>query len=342
MHRRSSGAQGLVFGGLMAALLVVFSLVPVLWVFMPIPLVLAYVRYGGRVATMSAAIATLFTMAFSGFIVGLMAIPGGILPGMLFGYGFRNRWRPLTIGIVAVLVFFLGYAMQYGVTRVAMFQGRDPFEMVLASPAGQEQIDRALETMEKAMLPELTNPTQQQLQAQQQSREMIEHFRQDPVGVTWTLLPTLLFILGAFSTWVNYMLCRVTLPRFGHAVPAPTPFEEFRLPIWLVWASGLLMLGAPFFLTPDLIGASWWAKLLLNIFTPLGLIIALAGIAVGYGFLRKKNYGKGVSALLTVLIFVVLGQAVLQIFMLLAMWDAIFDFRGLGHGMWRHPEESPS
>lgn len=340
MQRRSVGVQGLVFGALMAALIVVFSLVPFLAVFMPIPLVLAYVRYGGRVATMTAAVATIFTMAFSGFLAGLLAIPGGILPGLIFGYGFRHKWRPLTIGIVAVVVFFLGFGMEYGLTRVAMFGGNDPFEAALASPTGRAQLERSLDLMERAMVPQVPNPTPQQEQVIAQSQAMIDAIRRDPVGFTWALLPTALFLFGVFSTWMNYQLCRITLPRFGHQVPAPTPFEEFRLPLWVVWAYGILMLAAPFFFTTDLVGAGWWAKLLLNIFTPLGLVVGLAGIAVAYGFLRKKGYSKGVSALMTGLGFLLLGQAALQVFLLIAMWDTIFDFRGLGHGMWKRPEES--
>lgn len=336
MQHRSPGVQGLVFGGLMAALIVVFSMVPVLAVFMPIPLVLAYVRYGGRVAVLTAVVAALFTMAFTGFITGLLMIPGGILPGLVFGYGFRHHWRPLTIGIVAVVVFFLGYAMEYSITRVAMFDGRDPIAAAFESPAGQKQLNRALDLMDQALVaqnPE--NPTPQQLQ----SKEMLENLRKDPAGFAWALLPTTLFLLGAFVTWVNYQLCRLTLPRFGHPVPPAGSFAEFRLPVWLIWTYGVLIFASPFFITPDIAGASWWAKLLLNIFTPLGLILALAGFAVVYGYFRHKELSKGTAVLLTFLIYLLLGKMAMQIYVLVAMWDSIFDFRGLGHGLWKRPKE---
>ncbi len=338
-NRSSSGVQGLVFGGLMAALVVVFSLVPLLSVFMPIPLVLAYVRYGGRVAAMTAIVATLFTVAFSGLTAAVLALPAGILPGLAFGYGFRNGWRPLTIGLLAVVVFFFGFALEYGVTRVAMFEGRDPFVTALESQAGKEQLEQGIRLVEQVMVPQVENPTPQQQATIEQGKAFVESIRKDPVGFAWALLPSSLFLLGAFSTWVNYLLCRMTLPRFGHAVPAPTPFEAFRLPVWLVWVYGLMMLGQSFFLTADVVHASWWAKLLMNIFSPLGMIFALAGGAVVYGFLRKKNYGKGVSALVVGAATMMLGVMALQIFTLLAMWDSIFDFRGLGHGIWKRPPE---
>lgn len=338
--QRNSGVQGLVFGALMAALVVVFSLVPILSIFIPIPLVLTYIRYGGRTAVLTSVVAVLFTMGFSGFVAGLLTIPGGILPGLVFGYGLRHNWRPLTIGIVAVLVFFLGYAMEYGVTRVLMFEGRDPIAAALEAPLVKEQLDQMVALMEQAMVPQLENPTPQQQQAVEQSRQMLEVLRKDPVGVTWTLLPTSLFLMGVLSTWINYMLCRATLPRFGHKLPAPTPFSLFRLPIWLVWVYGILMLLAPTFIQSDFVSMTWWAKLLLNVFTPLQFIIALAGLAVAYGFLRRRGTAKGASVMLVIAAVLLLGQMGMQLLILLAMWDTVFDFRGLGHGLWKRPEGS--
>lgn len=340
MQRRSAGVQGLVFGALMAALVVVFGLVPILSAFMPIPLVLTYVRYGGRTAVLTAVVATIFTMGFSGFVAGLLAIPAGILPGLVFGYGFRHGWRPLTIGIVAVLAFFLGYAMEYGVTRVVMFEGRDPIAAALETPMVKEQLEQMIAMMEQAATAGVPNPTPQQQLALEQNRQLFDLLRSDPVGVTWTLLPTSLFFLGALSTWINYLLCRLTLPRFGHKLPEPTPFSNFRLPVWLVLIYGLLMLAAPLFVSADIVNLSWWAKFLLNVFTPLQFIFVLAGVAAAYGVLRKRGMQKAPAVLLVLAAALLLGQLGLQLFVLLAMWDSIFDFRGLGHGLWKRPEGS--
>jgi len=338
-HRSSARVQGLVFGGIMAALVVIFSLVPVLSILMPIPLVLVFVRYGGRVAVLTAVIATVFTMAFTGVVTAVLAIPAGILPGLVFGLGFRRGWRPMTTGLLAVLIFFLGFGLTYGVYRVAMFAGRDPFEAMIETPAMRAELEHTIDALEQIVVPEIENPSPQQQAALDQGRAIVEAFRRDPVGHTWAMLPSALFLMGVSATWVNYALFRLTLPRLGVALPASTPFEEFRLPAWLVWAYGLLMLGQPYFFSTDVVNAAWWAKLLMNIFSPLGMVLAVAGIAVFYGFLRTRNYGKGASALVVAAMVMLLGAMSVQVFTLLAMWDSIVDFRGLGHGVWKRPPE---
>lgn len=345
MQSRSTRVQGLVFGALMAALTVVFSLVPVLSVLMPIPLVLAYVRYGGRIAVMTATAATLFTMAFTGVISGILAIPAGILPGLVFGLGFRRRWRPLTIGLAAVLTFFFGFALTYVVTRLAMFDGRDPFMAMLETPAVQAQVegyaafmDQMAEMVESAAAQGGT-PTAAQLQMAQQYRDMADVLRRDAAGLIWALLPSTLFFMGAFSSWINYLLCKLILPRFGHPLPPATPFAEFRLPIWVIWAYAIISLAAPQFIGGDVTVMPWWAKLLVNVFTPLMLILVLAGLAVAYGYLRKRGLEKGIAVTILVVAFLLLGQFAMQLLVLLAMVDTIFDLRGLGHGLWKRTEE---
>lgn len=337
MQKRSSGPQGLVFGGLMAALIVVFSLVPILSVFMPIPLVLVYVRYGGRNATLTAIVSVLFTMAFSGAVAGLLSIPSGILPGLVFGYGFRHQKRPLSIGVLAVLVSFVGWGLGYGVMRVAMFNGNDPIAMTANSEEGRQVIRLVIKSLE-LQLP--ANPTPQQQPTVDFYRGWISDLERDPAGVTWTLLPSSLFLLGAINTWLNWMLCRWTLPRFGHPVPAPTPFAEFRLRPWFTWVYAILFLVMNLLpLGKNFLGAPWWIKMVINVVPPLGLIFVMAGMAAALGYLRQRGMGKGASAALVLGGFL-LGNIAVQFYLLLAMWDSIFDFRHLEHGSPKPPEEN--
>jgi len=347
MQSRSEQTRGLVFGGLMAALVVVFSLIPGLSVLMPIPLVLAFVRYGGRTAVLVAVAATLFNMMFNGLVSGILVIPAGILPGLAFGLGFRRKWRPLSIGIVAVLTYFLGFALTYVVTRLAMFGGRDPFVALLEEPATRTLVDQMVavmvslaETIESTATQSGGTLTPAQTQMVEQYRQMAEMLQRDPVGVIWTLLPASLFFSGVVSSAINYLLCRFTLPRFGHEVPAWTPFAEFQLPTWSVWLYIVMSLLAPFFLRGDMTALPWWGKLLLNIFSPMMMIFMLAGAAVAYGFLRKHGLGAGGAAAIVVVGTLLLGQLGPQVLVLLALWDTVFDVRGLGHGIWKRQERT--
>lgn len=342
MQHRSSGVQGLVFGGLMAALVVVLALIPGLAFLMPIPLVLVFMRHGGRPAVLAAVVAILLTMSFRGVVNGILAIPSGVLPGMIFGYGFRRNWKPLTIGLSAVAVFFVGFAISYVVMRVALFDGRDPIEMAVQEPTFARAWSMVVDSMEQTTLGQQpTSPTPEQEKSAQDVRKLLGEMRSNPAGVYWSLLPAVIFIGGAVSTWFNWLLFRWTLPRFGHKIPQPTPFEQFTLPLWLVWVYGILSFAAPLVMGPSMIEASWVAKLLMNLVSPLGLIFSLAGVAVAYGFLvRRQSVKPGVAAVIIVIAYMLLGMMSFQLFTILAMWDAIFDFRGLGHGMWKRPEES--
>lgn len=345
-RRSSSGVQGLIFGGLMAALVVVFALIPGFAFLMPIPLVLVFMRHGDRVAVMTAVVAILMTMAFRGVINGLLVIPSGILPGLIFGMGFRRQWKPLTIGLSAVAVFFVGYALSYAVMRMALFNGRDPIEVMVEGKQFREMWSMVTDMMLQSTASQApANPTPAQAEQIANTTQMLTEMRNNPAGIYWVLLPSAVFIAGAVSSWVNWMLFKWTLPRFGYTIPQPVPFVQFRLPMWLVWVYGLLSMVAPFMLqgASSLIQASWAVKLLMNLISPLGMIFALAGVAVLYGYLQKKwNLKPGMAVLIIMLAPMVVGLGlVYQLLILVAMWDAIFDFRGLGHGLWkRGPEET--
>lgn len=344
MQRRSSGVQGLVFGGLMAALVVVFALIPGLSFLMPVPLVLVFMRHGGRVAIMTAIVAILMTMAFRGAVEGILAIPSGVFPGLIFGYGFRRGWKPLAIGLSAVAVLVVGFAMSYVVMRVALFDGRDPIEMMVTEKNFARAWSQIIDGFEQAAARQesaITEPTPQQTKQIENFRVLLSEMRTNPTGVFWVLLPAGVFATGAASAWFNWTLFRWTLPRFGYTIPVPIPFGEFTLPLWLVWVYGILSFASPYVMGQSLVQASWGAKLLLNVVSPLGMIFSLAGAAVAYGFLvRKQNMKSGTAGLVLFVALTLMGMMAIQLLVILAMWDAIFDFRGLGHGMWRkRPEE---
>lgn len=338
MRNRTLKLQGLVFGGIMAALVLVCTLVPFLNIFMLIPLVLAYVRYGGRVAGLTAVVAVLFSFIFTGLTQTLYLIPMGILPGLAFGYGFRHKRKPIMIGLIATVVFFVGLAGTYSLTRVLLFDGRDPIEATMETPLVRQQFDRLFEQMETTVKeqPGLTD-------AQRQVQEKwIRDIRENPVKTVWASLPAGLFLISVFYSWLNYMLCRWILPRFGHEVPRPTPFGEFRLPAWLTWVFALLSMAMAYFGQQISITAlPWWVQVLWNTVLPLQMVFVLAGLAVAYGFLRKKGLGKAAATAIPLGVLLFTGGAATQLYLVLAMWDTIFDFRGLGHGMLKRPEETP-
>lgn len=341
MHHRSTRVSGLVFGAIMASLVVVFALIPVLGLFLPIPLVLAYIKYGPRITLLTATVAVGFTMLFTGPLQAFLLIPAGVLPGLVFGYGFRKGLRPMTIGLIAVAVFFLGFAAQYAVTRVVLFDGEDPFAQAASSETGRAQMERILALVEPQMVNLPDNASEATKRMAELQRGWVQEFRDNPVPAMWTLLPLSVFMIGALSTWLNYMLCRWILPRFGHDVPAPTPFAEFRLPVWLIWVYVLVLVGTAFVdVGPTIGGAHWSFQVVLNVLPPLSWVFILAGVAVAYGYLRRKEVPPLMAGIFS-LVGLLVGGVGIQIYMMLAILDSILDFRRLGHGLYKRSESTP-
>lgn len=330
MRNSAAQAQALIFGGLMAALVIIFAFVPFLSFLMPIPLVLTYLRYGGRTALLTGIVSTVFAIFFTSPNIALLTVlPMGVMPGLAFGLGFKRGWKPVMTALLALSVFFVGYAANYAASRWLFFNGRDPIVMSVESEAGRQQINAVVSLMERA-LDQQPVSTETQKQQVEQIRAFFTQFRTEPTKVIWALLPSGLFLVGALFTWVNYLLCLRILPRFGHQIPAPSPFGELRLPAWATLGYFLLMLGGQYLMAPVGAGA-WWLDLLRNVLFTMVYIFYLVGLAVVWGFLIKKEIPKGAALVITILVLLFLGQWLL----ILAAWDAIFDFRQLGHGIWR-------
>lgn len=332
MRKSAAQAQALIFGGLMAALVIIFAFVPFLSFLMPIPLVLTYLRYGGRTAVLTSVVATVFAIFFTSPDVALLTVlPMGVLPGLAFGLGFKRGWKPIMTAVLALAVFFVGYAGNYAASRWLFFAGKDPIVMSVESEAGRNQINSMVSLMETALeqQPQATDAQKAQVE---QVRAMLTQFKTEPSKMIWALLPTGLLLMGALFTWVNYLLCLRILPRFGHQIPAPTPFAELRLPAWATLGYFVLIFGGQYIFQPVGQGA-WWSDLVKNVVFTLVYVFYLFGLAVVWGFLRKKDVPKGFAILLSALVLLFFGQWLLVI----AAWDAIFDFRQLGHGLWRRP-----
>jgi uncharacterized protein YybS (DUF2232 family) len=292
---------------------------------------LAYVRYGGRTAVLTAIVTTLFCALFVGPVEALLVLlPAGVLPGLVFGYGFRHKLKPLLIGALAIVVFFASVAAEYVAARTALLPGADPIKLL--ETQASEFSGPLLERYQQAIEAQPDSP--QKEQALQQIKEMREKLPQ----TMQSLIPAVLFASGVMSAWINFQLSRLILPRFGHEVPSLTPFREWHLPAWLTWAFVLLSLamnyGGRVMAAP-----AWWSQVLLNLMAPLLWIFIGVGMAVAYGYLRKVGIAKPLAILLAILgFFIGMGG---QLYIILAMWDSIFDFRGLGHGLIKRPQANP-
>jgi uncharacterized protein YybS (DUF2232 family) len=254
----------------------------------------------------------------------LQVLPMGVLPGLALGMGFHRKWRPLYTGALTVLVFCFGYILIYLLTKYVFFGGQDPIvQLVQAMKGSLNQTIDLVKTLS-------TGASQEQIQ---QYVKSLTTMRDSTDGLMRTLLPTLLVSTGILLAWLNMKMCAKILPRFGFNIQSPTPFGNLSLPVWSIWGCFVLLLGSSRLPILSFDGP-WWVRVLQNGLYALVLIYSVVGLAVAYVWLIRK----GVPKLIAILISLFALMMFSWIFLILAAWDAIFDFRGLGHGTWRRPE----
>jgi uncharacterized protein YybS (DUF2232 family) len=270
-----------------------------------------------------------------------LTVPAGILPGLAFGYGFRHKLKPLVIGLIAAVTFFGGYAVNYVAARAAFMGGQDPIQEMMETPSVKQAMDQFFVPYQQ-MVEQQPATTDAQRAAKENTLAQIREYREHPVDVMHVLLPSGLFLGGIFSAFINFSLCRFMLRRFGHEVPDRAPFSQFRLPGWSMWVFAATLLGS-MYLNQSLLNAPWWVKVLANVISPLTFVFALAGLAVAYGYLRiNMKMTKPVAMGIAVLVpFLFLKTGAMMLYAMLAVFDTIIDFRGLGHGIWKRPEPNP-
>lgn len=337
--RQPTQVQGLVFGSLMAALVVVFALVPGLSLLMPIPLVLAYVRYGDRAAVLTAVVALIFTGMFRGPVTAFLTAPAVIL-GLVFGYGLRHRQKPLAIGLVAVMAYFVGFALQYVIMRTLLLGGQDPLVMGLESDLGQRWMALMMDSI-RPLAEAPPDATANQLATAETYTKFLQDLERDPVAFMWRLLPGSLFMGALWSTWLTYTLCGLVLRRFGHEVPPLSPFGDLRIPTWVSLVYFLLLIPSSLIAGQSILEIPWWLTVTLNLASPLQLVLVVVGMGVGYGFMRRKAMPKAYAVFALLAVLLLLGAMGLQLFVMLAIIDSILDVRGLGHGWLSWTRQSP-
>lgn len=311
-----SGAKGLVFGGLMAALTVVLYYFLPLPMFLPVPLVLVYARFGFRASIISGFTAALLTSLMLSLRAGLLGVlPLAVLPALALGWGITQRLTPLLTITAAAAAAFITMLLNIGVGLLIL--GQNPIDLMMRSWEAGMQV--SLEMMEK--FTPAGNP--QASQRLEEMRSLMEVFP----SLMMQLLPMILLAGSMTAAFLAYVACRWILPRFGHPVEPVRPFREWRLPRWLTWpllAGGALMLASQY---GGEIG-DWARRLGLNVVTTISYIYVIVGCAVAYHWLSTK-FSKGMAIALLVLVLLMSGNWGFIVLLFLGLWDALFDFRKL-------------
>ncbi|MEW6546250.1 MAG: YybS family protein [Bacillota bacterium] len=310
-----AGLRGLAEGALMAALCVVLGLsayyIPVLGVAAvlvgPVPIVVACLRHGPRIAILAAVVAGILLGAFLGAMQGLVMGFGFGSMGLALGMGFSRQAPPFTTVLWGSLAVASASTLSLGLG----------FLFLHISPV--QTIEQMFQAYESAS--ELWG----RLGAagmQEQARTMVAMMRQS-FALLWPAAFAGAFVMAAA---INWAVARAILRRLGYRVPDPAPFAQWRVPRWLLipfllaWAA---MAAASYY------RLDWLYRLGTNVNMLLMLVMAVEGAAVAFGFLRRW-FGGRAGLVLAGIVIMIPGLA-WPLIVWLGVFDLLFDYRRLAN-----------
>ncbi|MBC7338897.1 MAG: DUF2232 domain-containing protein [Firmicutes bacterium] len=311
MALREAGLRGLAGGALMAALCVVLGLsayyIPVLGVAAlfvgPVPIVVACLRHGPRVAVLAAVVAGVLLGVFLGALQGLvMGFAFGTM-GLALGLAFSRGASASATVLWAALASAGATALSVGLS--VLFLGLSLAQMVEQM---FEAYEAAGELWGRLGAPGLA----------EQTRAMLAMIKQ-AFALVWPAA-----FAGAFCVLaaVNWAAARAVVRRLGYRVPDPAPFVEWRFPRWV--AIPFLLGWAAMVLQPYH-RMHWLSVLGTNLTMLLSMAMLVQGAAVAFAFLRRWLGGS--AGFILVLIMLVQPVVTWTLVMWLGVFDLLFDYR---------------
>jgi uncharacterized protein YybS (DUF2232 family) len=281
--------------------------VPLLSLFLAMPMAFVVVRHGLGAGVLAGSVATLMLFAFMG-VAALGTVAEVIIAGLALGMAHqRFSDRPLA----AFLVTAVGYVISF---VVILYVAARILGIADATPTAY--IDGFLETYDRLM-------------------DQIGEFGAPAASLDVSLIrpylimsiPALIGLSAAGNAAVVFWLFRRLSPRFGYKVAAIPPFRQWHLNWTYGWGFvlGFLLLTVGGYLQHDVL-----LRIGLNVFGVFYTVFLVQGFSVIANYLSHWSVSTGAKVLMVVLA-VITGLA--QLAMVVAPWlgvlDAWFDFRKL-------------
>lgn len=341
MRTRSISVRGLTEGGILAALVALFTLaaryLPLVGVastlISPLPLTVLVVRQGLRTAVIAAGVAALLAGMIGGPLTGLAIILTFAPLGIAFGWVLRRRLAAPTILLVCSAVAVA--AVLANVLLTLVISGVNPYTVMIEGMQHSQQ--GTVQFYARFGI---------DVAASQQYRAMQQFLRLMP-----RLIPLLVVVGGVVIAYLNFETTRYLMRRFGHTVPALPPVSMWRAPTVVLW---LLPLGmgltwaayaaqVPFdlpretmrLLPPDDIAAAMSAPSSryplietagLNLAYLVQFIYMLLGLVVAWVLLER--YGAPPWLRWVGILFISTSPLLGYVIFFLGIADAAFDLRG--------------
>ncbi|MCG0238120.1 MAG: YybS family protein [Firmicutes bacterium] len=288
----ATGTRALVFGAFMAAVLVVLTALanllalPVPFL-LPLPVALAYLRYGSRYGALSGLVATAISFLFFGISTAVfLPLLTGLLPGLALGWGLTREQPPSRTVTVMTGAMLVGSVA--GLLATLLVMGQNPIDLLARTL--QESFSQALTLTERMV----SSPNPQQQALLEGMRLMIA----DMPRVVRLALPSSLLGASAVLAIAAYQMAVWIFPRLGHRVPPLPPITHWSFPRWLIWLLAPVAVGMVLPQVPP--AAREWLQ---SAYLTLTYALAIQGYFTANWFVRRRWPSRAVPWLLLFAVF---------------------------------------
>lgn len=279
------------------------------FLFYPLPLAVLVLRHGlkwGLGATVVLFLAAVFI--FNIWQACFVLVECGVL-GIFLGHCFRTKrsatFTLIVVLCITVLAIFLSIFAEILFLQTTVAQFMDSLKLSL------HDFIESLLLMENAAI---------RVPAGTDTAEYIDQVVQNAVR----LAPAVLAITAMLMAFLCYSCAAMVLRRFRYDIPRLRPFPEWRLNWRFAW---LIILGLLCFLCGSQLDITWMHVLGLNLLYISVPILVLFGLSFMIWLNRFFKFGYFATALLA-LLFIVFFDIFMWLFMLMAIFEPLFDFRG--------------
>lgn len=226
MTTRSTSVRGLTEGAILAALVALLAVavryVPLLGTaagfVCPLPLAALVIRRGLRIGILATAVAA----AIGGIIAGPLVSAAIVLAfgplGITLGVGVARGWSAGRIVLAGSIVGTAGILASLGITLV--LGGVNPYLVMIESMRQSQQV---------------TAQFYQGLGVPQEQINRVSGQMRQAIDLMPRLIPLLVVIGGVATAYLNVVVGRAVLGRFGYRLPLLPPMREWSIPAPLMW-----------------------------------------------------------------------------------------------------------
>ncbi len=312
--------RGMVEGAIAASLATILALlgyylppisiiVSLVWF---IPIVVVVVRQSLHWGVMTLVVTTFLLMIFTNPIRGLLLVIQMGFVGLLYGYGFKNKWSPGKIIILGGLVVVMATLAAFGLTMVIL--GVDAVgwhQELLAQADAAIEMYRNLGLIDSAV-------------SEEEMREVMDSF----IQFITLVIPGILVTGSLMTALLNFLVVRVILRRLGEEVEPIPPFRQWQLPWYFIWG---IIAGLALLLVGDYYGNQLWKTIGINILYIYFPILLLTGLTVLAHFNHHLNIPRWIKIVLVIVLLLNFPFAMILIASI-GLFDPLLNYRRLNKG----------